>query len=63
MPVDIIWRDGNAEIHILCDGCDKEFDIYTDDTEGLEQCPFCGHYLEVESETGEVDESEEDSWD
>jgi len=26
-------------------------------------CSFCGHYLEVESETGEVNETEEDSWD
>ena len=63
MPVDIIWRDGDATVHILCDGGDIEYDVYTDDTEGLELCPFCGHYLEVDSETGETDESEEDSWD
>ena len=30
MPVDIIWRDGDATVHILCDGCDKEYDVYTD---------------------------------
>ena len=27
MPVDIIWRDGDATVHILCDGCDKEYEI------------------------------------
>ena len=27
MPVDIIWNDGDATIHVLCDGCDKEYDI------------------------------------
>ena len=63
MPVDIVWEDGDATIHILCDGCDKEYDVLTSDTAGLELCTFCGHYLEVDSETGEIDESEEDSWD
>ena len=56
MPVDIVWEDGDATVHILCDGCDKEYDILTGDTEGLELCTFCGHYLEVDSETGETDE-------
>ena len=63
MPVDIVWADGDATVHILCDGCDKEYEIISKDTSGLEMCPFCGHYLEVDSESGEVDESEEDSWD
>ena len=63
MPVNIIWEDGDATVHILCDGCDKEYEIFTDDTSSLELCAFCGHYLEVDSETGETDESEEDSWD
>ncbi|MBT4697175.1 hypothetical protein HOB76_02725 [Candidatus Woesearchaeota archaeon] len=63
MPVDILWEDGDAVIHILCDGCDKEYDVLTNDTNGLELCAFCGHYLEVSSETGEVNAAEEDSWD
>ena len=63
MPVEILWEDGNATIIIQCDGCDKEYEIISKDTDGLEMCPFCGHYLEVESETGEVNDSEEDSWD
>ena len=63
MPVDIFWNDGDATIHIMCDGCDKEYEIFVRDTTGLESCSFCGHYLEVDSETGETDESEEDSWD
>ena len=63
MPVDIVWEDGDATVHILCDGCDREYDVLTGDTGGLELCTFCGHYLEVDSETGEIDESEEDSWD
>ena len=63
MPVDIVWEDGDATVHILCDGCDREYDVLTSDTAGLELCTFCGHYLEVDSETGETDESEEDSWD
>jgi rRNA maturation endonuclease Nob1 len=63
MPVDIVWEDGDATVHILCDGCDREYDVLTGDTAGLELCTFCGHYLEVNSESGEVDESEEDSWD
>ena len=61
MPVDIIWEDGNATIVIQCDGCDKEYEIFTSDTEGLEVCSFCGHYLEIDSESGETDD--EDSWD
>ena len=63
MPVNIIWEDGDATVHILCDSCDREYDVLTSDTAGLELCTFCGHYLEVNSESGEVDESEEDSWD
>ena len=45
MPVEILWEDGNATITIQCDGCDKEYEIFTKDTEGLEVCSFCGHYL------------------
>ena len=41
MPVDIIWEDGNATVNIMCDGCDKEYEIFTNDTEGLEVCSFC----------------------
>ena len=63
MPVDIVWTDGDATVHILCDSCDREYDVLTSDTAGFELCTFCGHYLEVNSESGEVDESEEDSWD
>ena len=63
MPVDIIWEDGNATVNILCDGCDKEYEIMSKDTTRLELCAFCGHYLEVDSETGETDDTEEDSWD
>ena len=63
MPVDIIWNDGDATIQILCDGCDKEYEIFVRDTAGLESCSFCGHYLEIDIETGETNESEEDSWD
>ena len=63
MPVEILWEDGNATIIIQCDGCDKDYEIFTDDTSMLELCAFCGHYLEVDSETGETNESEEDSWD
>lgn len=59
MPVNIFWEDGDATVSILCDGCDKEYDILTKDTNGLELCSFCGHYLEVDSETGEVDDTEE----
>ena len=62
MPVNIVWEDGDATVSILCDGCDKEYEIISKDTAGLEMCSFCGHYLEVESETGETNESEEDSW-
>ena len=62
MPVDIVWLDGDATISILCDSCDKNYEIITDDTEGLQVCSFCGHYLEIDSETGETDD-EEDSWD
>ena len=64
MPIDIEWEDGNANINILCDGCDKEYTILTDDTSGLESCPFCGHYFELdENEDEESEESEDDSWD
>ena len=42
---------------------DKEYEIFTSDTEGLEVCSFCGHYLEVDSETGETNDEEENSWD
>ena len=35
MPVDIVWEDGDATIHILCDGCDKEYEILVKDTTGL----------------------------
>ena len=62
MPVDIVWTDGDAIVSILCDGCDKEYEIISKDTTGLEICPFCGHYLEVDSESGEVNETEENSW-
>ena len=62
MPVDIVWEDGVATIEIGCDGCDKEFEIIAKDIEGLEYCPFCGHYLEIDSETGETNEEEENSW-
>ena len=62
MPVDIVWEDGDATINILCDGCDKAYEIITTDTEGLQGCSFCGHYLEIDSETGETNE-EENSWD
>ena len=58
MPVNIVWEDGDATVSILCDGCDKEYDILTKDTDGLELCSFCGHYLEVDSETGEDDTEE-----
>ena len=36
MPIDIEWEDGSANINILCDGCDKEYLIITDDISGLE---------------------------
>ena len=32
MPIDIEWEDGNANINILCDECDKEYLIIKDDT-------------------------------
>ena len=63
MPTDIDWEDGTANINILCDGCDKEYSIVTEDMTGLELCPFCGHYLESIIENVDNDESEEDSWD
>ena len=63
MPTDILWEDGIANINILCDGCDKEYSIVTEDMSGLELCPFCGHYLESVAENRNYDESEEDSWD
>ena len=63
MPTDILWEDGRANINILCDGCDKEYSIVTEDMTGLELCPFCGHYLESIVENIDNDESEEDSWD
>ena len=63
MPTDIEWEDGTANINIMCDGCDREYTIMTEDVSGLESCPFCGHYLEA-VENGEDDEvdSEADSW-
>ena len=61
MPTNIDWEDGAANIKILCDGCDKEYTIITEDTSGLESCPFCGHYLEPVEYDDELDE--EDSWD
>ena len=45
MPVDIIWEDGNATVNILCDGCDKEYEIMSKDTTGLELCAFVGTTL------------------
>jgi rRNA maturation endonuclease Nob1 len=63
MPTNIDWDAGTAKINILCDGCDKEYSIVTQDIEGLELCPFCGHYLESIIENINYDESEEDSWD
>ena len=45
MPVDIVWEDGDATVHILCDGCDREYDVLTSDTAGLELCTFCGREL------------------
>ena len=30
MPTDIEWEDGKANINILCDGCDKEYIIMTE---------------------------------
>ena len=27
MPVNIVWEDGAATVSILCDGCDKEYEI------------------------------------
>lgn len=64
MPTDIDWEDGSASINILCDGCDKEYTIITDDITGLELCAFCGHYLEAveDEEKDEDDEPEDDSW-
>jgi len=62
MPIDIEWEDGNANINILCDGCDKEYLIITDDISGLESCPFCGHYLETTDDDDETEDPEEDSW-
>ena len=64
MPTDTNWEDGTANINILCDGCDKEYSIITEDTTGLELCPFCGHYLESvnEDEEDDDDETEDDSW-
>ena len=64
MPIDITWEDGGAEINILCDGCDKEFSILTEDITGLQLCHFCGHYLEVDDvHQNEENDEEEDSWD
>ena len=40
MPVNIIWEDGDATVNILCDGCDKEYEIIVKDTTGLELCAF-----------------------
>ena len=31
MPVNIIWEDGDAIVSILCDGCDKEYEIISKD--------------------------------
>jgi len=61
MPVNIDWEDGGANIHVLCDSCDREYNIMTSDIKGLELCSFCGHYLEGIDEG--IDERQEDSWD
>jgi rRNA maturation endonuclease Nob1 len=58
MPTNVHWEDGIAEIEILCDGCDKDYKILTKETEGLELCPFCGHYIEHISEMA----GHENSW-
>ena len=62
MPVNIDWEDGGANIHVLCDSCDREYNIMTSDIKGLELCSFCGQYLEVKGNEG-IDERQEDSWD
>ena len=35
MPVDIVWEDGDATISIMCDGCDKEYEIFINNTEKI----------------------------
>ena len=64
MTVSINWtEEEHAEIDIICDACSKEYVILSREITNLHLCSFCGHYHEVESETGEVNETEEDSWD
>ena len=61
MPVEINWtEEENAEIDIICDACEKRYIILTNDISNLEQCSFCGHYLELPA--GDDDEVQEDSW-
>ena len=62
LPVEITWNEEEkATIDIICDACEKRYIILTDDISNLEQCSFCGHYLEVSSE--DINEFQEDSWD
>ena len=62
LPVEITWNDHEqATIDIICDACEKRYIILTNDISNLEQCSFCGHYLEVSTE--DINEFQEDSWD
>ena len=62
LPVEITWNEEDqATIDIICDACEKRYIILTDDISNLEQCSFCGHYLEVSTE--DIHEFQEDSWD
>ena len=62
LPVEITWNEEEkATIDIICDACEKRYIILTDDISNLEQCSFCGHYLEVSTE--DINEFQEDSWD
>ena len=48
LPVEINWNEEDqATIDIICDACEKRYIILTNDISNLEQCSFCGHYLEV----------------
>ena len=61
LPVEITWNEEEkATIDIICDACEKRYIILTDDISNLEQCSFCGHYLEVSTE--DINEYQEDSW-
>ena len=62
LPVEITWNEEEkATIDIICDACEKRYIILTNDISNLEQCSFCGHYLEVSTE--DINEFQEDSWD